>query len=68
MIPCWVVATSGGDSGGSGDDDRCLAGVEKHQPESVHFHKVEEVSQRARDKVFCEVWDVSVLDLPFGPL
>lgn len=52
----------------SGYDDICFAGVEKHQPESVYSHKVNEVSQRARDKVFCEVWDVLVLDLPFVTL
>lgn len=56
------------DNGGSGHDDKCLAGAEKHQPESAPSHKVNEVSQRARDKVFCEVWDVSVFDLSFVTL
>lgn len=40
-------------------------GVEKHQPESAHSHKVSGYSQSTRDKVFCDVGDVSVLDLSF---
>lgn len=39
-MSCWLVAIVGADSGESGHDDKYLAGVEKHQLESAHFHKV----------------------------
>lgn len=65
MMPRGLVAIVGADSGGSGHGDKYLAGIEKHYPESAYFHKVNEVSQIARDKIFCDIWDVSVLDLPF---
>lgn len=60
MMPCWLVTTVGGYGGRSGLDERCLAGVEKHQPECGHSHKVSGVSQSTKDKVFCDV-----LSLPF---
>lgn len=60
-MPRWLVTAVGGDGGRSGHDERCLMGVEKHQPESAHSYKVSGV-QSTRDKVFCDVWDVSVLD------
>lgn len=52
MMPCWLVTTVGGYGGRSGLDERCFAGVEKHQPESGHSHKVSGVSQSTKDKVF----------------